>query len=752
MHIPFAIGIAASRAPLQPSIRSTDLPACTCLPSRTSTKGLRQVHKCAFLLAVVQLQRRLKTFFLDFLCLSTHAHTIPRMLNGTLRTKRNGTVPQAPLLAESEFHQMRMQEQLRNHAIKDFDATEQQVAPSYFVASLQELCAQRLADSFAECVEVDALQEENPDLYAMVLERLPTHPDTMLPLRITVPRIIDEKYWQRCCKARWPLGQLSRMTRGQKLLEKEYGWKRLFLEQVLSDFLMALGSGNNVRDGDGSLLPPGVMTTVTGETLNALQNGIPSLASTVATCTSQEADVNRFDLSLDDDAISALRELCVICRDYVRTIDLPCQLVHFRPYEHLFAHMPDILSFRLTFGVLNHGLRVSVTEMIGFRDEDAQLIQQLLRSYTALESLRLPQNRLENRHVQMISAGLASSTTLRVLDFSQNSLTDAAVVEAISLLLCRPDFSLEELYLADNQLADAAAAALAEALRFNKTLRVLHLQQNCIGDATGGALLVHSLAVHPTLADVNLGNNRLGPSTVEALSEVLPQLTQLRVLCLSGNSQLVCGEMSSPPFLSEIAAAAATVASTDSTTSIPSVYSTNLSAVPPIDSDAEAAEAGTADSPKTDEGREENEADAPLTHAGTAEGEAYRFTATARPSVATVAGEDVPTLPHRGPFAPRKQKSTSQLLPTEATPPPLAQTAGGRLIAAAVKANTSLVELDVRFCGLTPAEEQEMMRAVRERVYQHQMDTSVALREAEQRRVLQRRAKERVARMTGRSV
>ncbi|CAJ1987881.1 Leucine Rich repeat-containing protein [Leishmania donovani] len=673
------------------------------------------------------------------------------MLNAALRTKRNGAAPPAPAPAESEFHQMRMQEQLRNHAIKDFDATEQQVSPSYFVASLRELCAQRLADSFAECAEVDALREEQPDLYAMVLERLPTQPDTMLPLRITVPRIIDEKYWQRCCKARWPLGQLSRMAKGQRLLEKEYGWKRLFLEQVLSDFLMALGSGSNAGDGNGSLLPPGVMTVVTGEALAVSQKGITSLASAAATCTPRDADTSLFDLSLDDEAIAALRELCAICRDYVHTVDLPCQLVHFRPYEHLFAHVPGILSFRLTFGVANRGVRVSVTDMIGFRDEDAQLIQQLLRHYAALESLRLPLNRLENRHVQMIAAGLESSTTLRVLDFSQNSLTDAAVVEAVSLLLCRPDFPLEELYLADNQLADKAAAALAEALRFNKTLHVLHLQQNCIGDAAGGALLVRSLAVHPTLADVNLGSNRFGTSTAEALSEVLPQLTQLRMLCLSGNSQLAGEEVSSLPFPSEGAAAAAPVAPTGSTTSIPSVYSTSLLAVSAKDSDAEAAEIGTADSQKADEEGDEDEADASLTHAETAEGESYRFTTTARPSVATVAGEDVSTLQHRGPRASRKQKDTSQLLPTAAPPPPLAQTAGGRLIAAAVKANASLVELDVRFCGLTPAEEQEIMRAVQERVYQHQMDTSVTLREAERRRALQRRAKERVARMTGRS-
>nr|CCM14333.1 hypothetical protein, conserved [Leishmania guyanensis] len=676
------------------------------------------------------------------------------MLNTTLRTKRSIVAPQLQVLAESEFHSTRMQEQLRTQAMKDFSATEQQVAPSYFVPSLQELCAQRLADRFAENAEVDALREEQPALYAMVLERLPVQPDTVLPLRITVPRIIEEKYWQRCCKARWSLGQLSRMTKGQRLREKEYGWKRLFLEQVLSDFLMALGSDSTAGDGDGSLLPSGAMTGITGRVLAASQKGTSSLTSASTTCTSHDADASRFDLSLDCEAVAALRELCAICRDYVHTVDLPCQLVHFRPYEHLFAHMPGILSFRLTFGVANRGVRVGVTDMIGFRDEDAQLIQQLLRNYTALESLRLPLNRLADRHVQMIAAGLANSTTLRVLDFSQNSLTDASIVEAVSLLLCRPDFPLEELYLVDNQLADAAATALAEALRYNKTLRVLHLQQNCIGDAAGGARLVRSLAVHPTLADISLGSNRLGPSTAAALSEVLPQLTQLRVLCLSGNSQLFCAEVSQSDFSSAASpdggAAGMTVAATGSTASLPSVRSAGLSAVSAKDNDAESVETSAKDVAEAREESEEDEADVSLTPSGSATGEESRATVTARSSMTTVAGEDVPALLHEGPHGPRKQKSASQLLSSVA-PPPLAPMTGGMLIAAAVKANTSLVELDVRFCGLTPAEEEAIIRVVQERMYQHRMDTSLSF-EAVQRRALQRRAEERVARMTGRSL
>lgn len=727
------------------------------------------------------------------------------MPTSALRSKRNvAAVPQSQVVTESEFHQTRMQEQLRTTAIKDFGATEQQVAPSYFTASLQELAAQRLADSFAENPQVDALREEQPALYAMVLERLPTQPETMLPLRITVPRIVDEKYWQRCCLARWPLGQLSRITKGGRLEKKEYGWKRLFLEQVLSDFLMALGSGNATTMGDGSLLPPGgaaagFLASLAGPTLSP-PHGRQTVAQAAAavTCTPFDADASRFHLGQDDDAVAALRELCAICRDFVHTVDLPCQLVHFRFYEHLFAHVPGILSFRVSFGVANRGVHVGVSDMIGFRDEDALQINQLLRHYSALESLRLPLNRLANRHVHMIAAGLVNSTTLRLLDLSQNSLTDAAVVDAVSLLLCRTDFPLEELYLGDNTLGDAAAAALAEALHFNKTLRVLHLEQNNIGDVAGGAVLVRALAVHPTLADVHLGYNGLGAATVSALAEVLPQLTKLRVLSLAGNTQLAGPKVPQLPLpgtsgaptgataaLASSMSASRVAAGTtqqpgSSAASLPSGASMTLSAASVSASSTvsgaaadgigasmstspvgEAGASATAapgagqsgeEEPGKDGDGDEAVAEDDMATAATAEGDAYRDAATARPSMATVAGEDIAAAPRAPSRVAQRSKGVTHHVATAAPPPPPeAMTTGGVLLAQAVNANTSLVELDVLHCGMMPGEEQAMMRVVQERVYQHQMDVAASTTEAEQRRALQRRAEDRVARMTGRT-
>ena len=651
-------------------------------------------------------------------------------MNGTMRSKRSTAAPAASASSESEFHQMRAQEQLRFHALATLGANEQQVAPSYFVSSLQELTAQRLADSFADNREVDALREEQAELYAMVLERLPTEPATMLPLRITVPRIMDERYWQRCCEARWPLGQLSRMVGGEKLLGKEYGWKRLFLERVLCDYLMALGCAST--DKGGGLLPAtalvgpgdggGAMQTVASAAVNA---AAAAACASAVTCTPHDTDASLFDLSRDDTAVAALRELCAICRDYVHTIDLPCQLVHFRFYEHLFAHVPGILSFRLTYGVAKRGVRVGA-DMIGFRDDDAAEMRQLLRHYTALESLRLPLNRLRDRHAQMIAAGLVNSTTLRVLDLSQNALTDIGVVEAVAVLLSRPDLPLEELYLQDNRLGSAAAAALAEALHFNKTLRILHLHQNSIGDAEGGALLVKALAVQPTLVNVNLSNNQLGPRTLRALAEVLPQLKQLSVLRVAGNVLLAGAKIVSP--------AASAVSAREVTPPVPRPAS---SASTPTSSSA--SPSGTTKGSKVDTDADTAAASATMAaSSGTPKsvGPTAQSTTVITPETAHVAAES----------ADAGDKAATGAAGAKE------QTEGGVVLRNAVAANKSLVELDVRLCGFTPNEETVMMGGVQQRVFRRKMEVEVAAKEAEQRRELKQRAEERVARMTGRTV
>lgn len=600
------------------------------------------------------------------------------MPNSNVRGKRLVT-SQVP---ENEFHSIRVQEQLREKALNTLGATAQQVPVGFFVPSLQELCAEQLAENFANVKEIDALKEEDKELYGMVVGRLPVSGGDGLPLRVAVPRIVDETYWRRCCEARWSLGRIS-LFANEKLTEKAYGWKRLFLEQLLNDYLMSLGTNSFLVGVAGHSSPSG-----------ASPRNDPG----------DEERGGTYLLSADE--VTALRELCSVGRDYVHTVDLPCQYAHLNFYEQLFLHVPSIVRFRLTYGVASAGIAFS-RGMVGFSENDAQVVRQILRRYTALEVLRLPLNGLQSSHVRMIASGLVENISLRVLDLSQNRLTDDAV-EPLALLLYRQDFPLEELHLGDNELRNESAVLLADMIAVNKTLQVLSLEANKIGDAEGGAVLVRAIPFHPSLTELYLGNNRLGTHTAEAICEVLPSLTSLRVLHLAGNAMLGGGYV-------DVEADEAVASRDDLNGNKGPAYTTKRLQTPLKSEAAVAVDNFTA----AIEQQQEQQPESPKT----------RTPHTTSPTKASEG--DSPSIDVHY-EAPRVQQSLS----------------GPRLLDA-IRSNTSLTDVDTRFCGFTKAEEDRINEVIRERIFSQKM-ANISAAETEQFSTDTKYINTRVARTTGR--
>lgn len=452
-------------------------------------------------------------------------------MNATTRNTANRR--QAPG-ATNEFHQVRVQE-------KQFDftpaskarapqPTAEANASSFFVSSLQASAAEKLAKNFAKMPEIDLLRDEDPELYRMIIARLPVD-ESELPLTSSVPRITDEGYWKRCCEARWSSGQLSKLSK-ERLLGKQYGWKRLYLENVLSDFLMSLRCSVSTLPAKAPLQqaaasalhhaeqPPGKVTEFKVDTNIALVDN----------------NVEPLTFVISDDVAKKLETLCSICRDYVQNVDLPCQYTHLNLYEHLFSKSPGIRKFRLTYNVSNAGIGYD-KGMVGFTESDAQSVRFLLRKHPTLDTLRLPSNNLTDEYTKAICAGMVDNCTLRVLDLSHNALSDSAA-DSLSVLLSLPDCGLEELYLDDNCIGDAGTSALAEALEINKGLRILSLNENKIPDADGVCSLIRLLPKMPTLTELGLAHNRLGPQAVEALARSLPALSKLTSLNLAGNRLL----------------------------------------------------------------------------------------------------------------------------------------------------------------------------------------------------------------------
>ncbi|CCW70798.1 unnamed protein product [Phytomonas sp. Hart1] len=412
----------------------------------------------------------------------------------------------------SNFHIVRVQDYVREDIISKLEVAKEDAVQSYFVPTLQTICSEQLARDFSKMPEIDTLQNKEPHLYNMILSCL-TEPlngsHTSPLLRVCVERVSDESYWKRCCMSRWSSGQLSAfLGNNEQLLNKIYGWKGLYLEHYLSDFLLYMR-------GKSAKRVPFSQTTFPSEG-NDLNGGDIVWAS--------------------EDDLQVLADLCVLCRDYVHTVELPCQFTHLNWYSQLFSMLPNVRTFRLSYGVSNIGTDYT-SSMMGFTRDDAENIRKLLTVHR-LEKLRLPSTRLQDAHTMAICAGLVNNKSLRVLDLSHNAIGDSSIINALAVLLSQPDFPLEALYLGDNNITGEGARALAEALEVNKSLRILYLDQNRIPDENAGDLFVRTLVNASLLQELHLGYNVLGVSTATALIEVLPQLQTLRWLNIAGNYRL----------------------------------------------------------------------------------------------------------------------------------------------------------------------------------------------------------------------
>lgn len=375
----------------------------------------------------------------------------------------------------NDFHDIRLRELKRERECLRGAPTDQ-VAPSYFVPSLKEICASVIADHFEQLPSVDNLRELAEDLYHLIIDQLPTD----LKLSVSVPRVKTQEYWRSCCEARWSVGQLTTFTRSGKLDPPQRGgWKRVFLERNIEEQLMSINSTQLVDDDEAKLV-----------------------------------------------------QMCALSGADIYSLSLPHQKCHFDLYENLFSKLPHLEEFLLTYSVLNAAVTFKL-DMIGFKQSDALSIQRVLKSCPSLKSLSLPGNRIDGDLLKAILAGLVKNNTLTHLDLSHNKIGDDGA-QALGVILSKKDVALKRIDLSDNAIRIDGAKALGTALGHNTSVEWLSLRLNRLGDS-GGILFFDALRSNSTITSLNLANNQLGPEAARSIAEYLKESSALTSICISGN-------------------------------------------------------------------------------------------------------------------------------------------------------------------------------------------------------------------------
>ncbi|KJE95162.1 hypothetical protein CAOG_005642 [Capsaspora owczarzaki ATCC 30864] len=150
----------------------------------------------------------------------------------------------------------------------------------------------------------------------------------------------------------------------------------------------------------------------------------------------------------------------------------------------------------------------------------------------AQDALYLSENQIGNAGAQAIAEALKANPTLTWLVLRRGQI-GAAGARAIAETL-NVNMRLTRLMLGRNELGDAGAKAIAAAIKVNSTLKRLDLHANMIGH-DGAQAIAEALKVNTTVKRLYLDQNQIGDVGAHAIAEALKANTAVTALHLSEN-------------------------------------------------------------------------------------------------------------------------------------------------------------------------------------------------------------------------
>ncbi|XP_005224707.1 NLR family CARD domain-containing protein 3 isoform X4 [Bos taurus] len=162
------------------------------------------------------------------------------------------------------------------------------------------------------------------------------------------------------------------------------------------------------------------------------------------------------------------------------------------------------------------------------------VLQSLLPQLLYCRSLRLDTNQFQDPVMELLGSVLSGKDCrIQRISLAENQISNkGAKALARSLLVNR---SLTTLDLRSNSIGPQGAKALADALKINRTLASLSLQSNRIRD-DGARCMAEALATNRTLSVLQFSSNSIGDGGAKALAEALMVNQGLKSLDLQSNS------------------------------------------------------------------------------------------------------------------------------------------------------------------------------------------------------------------------
>ena len=174
-----------------------------------------------------------------------------------------------------------------------------------------------------------------------------------------------------------------------------------------------------------------------------------------------------------------------------------------------------------------------------FTDTAADCLAQFITNTTTLQHLTIHDCKFSPHGLLALAQALHHNSTLqeKSLEFIVKVNGDNEAKDFAKLLVEYPFMvdNINKQYL--HNISDAGAAAIAQALHHNSTLKKLDLSNNRLSDA-GAVALAQALHHNSTLKDLCLSNNRLSDAGAVSLAQALHHNSTLKMLDLSDNDAI----------------------------------------------------------------------------------------------------------------------------------------------------------------------------------------------------------------------
>ena len=159
-------------------------------------------------------------------------------------------------------------------------------------------------------------------------------------------------------------------------------------------------------------------------------------------------------------------------------------------------------------------------------------IMQVLQSIFTINKLYVINNNITEEAADDFAVALAFNTQLQELDISRNNLQTQGTIKIAKTL--QGIFTLKILRISNNNIADNAADDIAAALSHSYQLEVFNITKNCIG-APGMIKIARALQQISTLQRLYINRNCITDEAADDIVAVCSHNTQLQELFINSN-------------------------------------------------------------------------------------------------------------------------------------------------------------------------------------------------------------------------